>query len=408
MDKVLEGVRVVELATFAAAPWTGRLLEDMGADVIKVETKNGDPQRTFGETMNTISTEDECPMWQCENAGKRDICLDLRTKEGMEVLLDLLKDANIFFTNIRMPSLEKMGLTYDDLKEKYPHLIYGHLSGYGLEGPDADLPGFDGTAYFSRSGALIDQAFDGDGPCALVCGVGDNITGMAFCTGLLGALYKQTKTGEGEYVLISLYGASIGAQALTIITQQEGEGYNEHYPKDRMKPPTPIVNTYMCSDGGAITLILLKHEQVWPKFCKALGREDLIEDERFATTEASQKPENLRMLVEFLIEKFKEHDTAYWKKTLSDYGLAFSVAGHYSDVHNDPMAWANGYLSKFTYRNGHTANVPNPPVHFKKFGPKEMPAAPDKGEHTEIILKEIGYDDARIQTLKEAGAVIQA
>lgn len=406
MNKVLEGVRVVELSTFAAAPWCGRLMADMGADVIKVETKNGDPQRTFGATMNTISEPDECPMWQCENAGKRDICLDLRTKEGMDVLFDLLKDANIFFTNTRMPSLKKMGLTYEDLKDRFPHLVYGHLSGYGLEGADADLPGFDGSAYFSRSGALLDQAFEGDGPCALVCGVGDNITGMAFCAGLLGALHKQTVTGEGDCVLISLYGASIGAQALTIITQQEGEGYNEVYPKDRMKPPTPIVNTYMCSDGGAITLILLKHEHVWPKFCKAIGREDLIDDERFNTTEASQKPENLRTLVEYLMGVFKEHDTEYWKKVLSEHELAFSVAGHYADVHKDQMAWDNGYLSKFTYKSGHTGNVPNPPVHFKKFGPKEMPPAPDKGQHSNEILAEIGYTEEQIKKLRALNAVL--
>jgi crotonobetainyl-CoA:carnitine CoA-transferase CaiB-like acyl-CoA transferase len=145
MDKVLEGIKVVEFSSYAAAPWAGRLLAEMGADVIKVESPKGDAHRTFGFFIHTVCDPDENPCFLVENCGKRGICIDMRTTEGKEVLFDLLKDANIFFTNHRMAALEGMGLTYEDLKDRFPHLIYGHISGYGLKGPDAALPGYDST-----------------------------------------------------------------------------------------------------------------------------------------------------------------------------------------------------------------------------------------------------------------------
>ena len=383
------------------------MLAEMGADVIKIENPKGDEQRAFGNFANTIATDEENPCYLVENAGKRNICLNLKSPEGKEVFFDLLKDANIFFTNIRMPALRRLGISYDDLKDRFPHLIYGHLSGYGLNGPDADLPGFDSTAYFSRVGAMVDNAYKDMGPMGTVYGVGDNTTGTVLCSGLLAALYRQQRTGKGEFVVTSLFGTAVGIFGLDLVSTQDGEGYNEVYPKDWMTPPTPVCTTYMCP-GGAITLGMLTHEKFWPGFCRAIGHEEMAEDPRYTTRDEISKPENLKVLVPMFKEIFAQHDVDYWAARLSAENIPYGTARHFKDTHNDPMAWDNGYFNKFTFKNGHTANIPAVPVQFGGFGPKGVAKAADKGENTDEILGELGYDSTRIRGLKENGVVIQA
>ncbi len=217
--------------------------------------------------------EDENPCFQLENANKRGITLDLKSAEGKEVLFDLLKDANIFFTNTRIEALKKLGLTYDDLKGRFPRLIYGHISGYGFKGEDAKLPGYDITAFWARGGGLADLAFEGNGPLSAPYALGDHASTMSLCAGLLGALHKQTLTGEGEYVLVSLYGVACFLNSLMITPAQEP--YGDPWPKDKYQPLTPISNTYRCKDGEMVTLTILDYRRDWPKFCKVIGREDL-------------------------------------------------------------------------------------------------------------------------------------
>lgn len=400
MEKALEGVKVVELGIYGTAPWCGRLLADMGAEVIKIEAPNGDPHREFGKFANAPSTDDENPCYLMMNSGKRDICLNLKTEEGRQILFDMLKDANIFFTNTRIEGLKRMGLTYDDLKDKFPHLIYGHISGYGMNGPDAKLPGFDSTAYFARVGALVDGAYEGMGPAGIVYGVGDNTTGTCLALGLVSALYKQAKTGEGDYVLVSLYGTALSIYSVSVITTQDGEGYTEKYPKDWNHPATPVCTTYMCP-GGAINLGLLTHEKFWPGFCRAIEREDLIDDPRFATRDAISSLESTEIMVPMLKEIFAQHDIDYWIKALSENDIPFGSARHFKDCFNDQTAWDNGYLGKFTYPNGHVGNVIATPIHFKEFKPDPVILpAPLKGENTREILRELGYSEEQIETLE--------
>jgi crotonobetainyl-CoA:carnitine CoA-transferase CaiB-like acyl-CoA transferase len=405
MDQVLEGIKVIDFSAYAAAPYCGRVLADMGANVIKVEPPNGDAQRTFGIFANTICQDDENPCFLAENSGKRGIVVNTKTEEGKQVLFDLLKDANVFFTNIRMPALEKMGLTYEDLKDKFPHLIYGHLSAYGLKGADSGLPGYDSTAFFGRVGAMVDGAYEGSGPLASIYGVGDNAVGMALAAGILGALNKQNRTGEGEYVLVSLYGASIGYHALTLASTQEGEGYNEKYPRDRMQPPTPLTNTYMTKDG-AFMVSALKYEKVWPSFCKAIDREDLIDDVRYSTRDEAVKPENSRALVTMLIDIFKTNTSQYWADKLAAYDVPATICGHFRDVQHDEQAWVNGFLSEFTWPNGNKRMLANTPIQFKENVARPAKPAPGFGEHTDEVMHELGYSDEKIAQLKAIGAII--
>ena len=401
MKKVLEGVRVIELSTYAAAPMVGRVLADFGADVIKVEAPSGDPFRNFGLSVNAPVSEEENPCFQLENANKRGIVLNLKSQEGKEILYDLLKDANIFFTNTRIEALRKLGLTYEDLSSRFPHLIYGHISGYGFKGEDSKLPGYDITAFWARGGGLADLATEGNGPLSAPYAVGDHCTTLALCSGLLGALYKQTRTGQGDFVLVSLYGVACFVNSLMITPAQ----YGDVWPKSKYLPLTPISNTYVCKDGEMITLTILDYQRDWGKFCKVIDREDLIPEERFNNPTSAKQPENSRELVILLGEIFATKNREEWVALLKEYDLPFSITQHLKEIPHDPLAWENGYLSSFTYDSGNTSAIPNTPVQFKENTASPCLRAPLLGEHTRQVLAELGYSPERIQNCIDAKAV---
>lgn len=275
----LEHVKVVDLSTFAAVSSTGRLLADWGADVIKVESLRGDAWRQYGCVGNVPAIEDENPCWDINNSNKRDIALNLRNPLGMEVLHSLLKEADVFITNYRMNALKEMKLTYEDLAPQYPHLVWGHLSGYGDDGPDAKRPGFDVATYWARSGLMMDIGEPSASPLSQIYAFDDMSTGAVLAGGICAALCKQVRTGQGDKVEISLMGNAIWAAGLLILAAQEA--YQDRWPKSRMTPPSPLTSSYQCKDGEWLLLCILEYDRYYPDLCKVLGREDLIADERY-------------------------------------------------------------------------------------------------------------------------------
>ena len=191
VHKPLEGIKVVELASFVAAPAAGRMLAEMGADVIRVESTAGDPWRFYGVNCGLTVADEENPLFDLYNLGKRDIQLDTKTLEGKEILLRLLGEADVCITNNRLKSLVRAGLDYDSLKDRFPKLIYGLVTGYGQTGPDVDAPGYDGVAFFSRSGMLADMAEPGGYPASAPGCVGDGATGAALFGGICAALLNR-------------------------------------------------------------------------------------------------------------------------------------------------------------------------------------------------------------------------
>ena len=399
MKKPLEGVKVIELSTYAAAPAAGRMLADMGADVIKIEGLTGEPFRTsFGLSVNTPVDEDENPCFQLENANKRSITINLKDPDGKQMLFDLLKDADIFFTNTRINSLKKLGIDYDSIKEKFPKLVYGHISGYGFKGPDYALPGFDITAFWARGGGIADLAFEGKGPISAPYAVGDHASTLAMVSGLLAGLYKAKTTGEGEYVLVSLFGVSVFLNGLMITPCQEG--YGDSFPKDEFYPLTPISNTYNCSDNNMVTLTILDYVRDWEKFCTVIERPDLVNDERYNNPDAVKgNYENCKALVQLIKEIFATKPQAHWVELLTKYDLPFSKAQHFKDIPKDPQALENGYIVPFTFPNGSQKFIPCTPVQFKENVAAPCNRAPYLGEHTTEILKGLGYSDEKIADL---------
>jgi len=399
----LKGIKAVGLDTYAAAPAVGRILGAMGADVIKIEPPNGDPMRWFGRNVGAPVSDEENPCFQLENANKRGIAINMKDPGGMEVFYDMLKGANIFFTNTRIDALRRMKISYDDLKDKFPHLIYAHLSGYGVQGEESMLPGFDMTAFWARGGALADFPYEGSGPMAIPYGVGDHSASLGLTAGILAALYRQRETGKGEHILISLFATSIWVNSLTLVPVQ----YDDKWPKNRFLPTTPISNTYVCSDGEMVTLAVLDYARDWPKFCKVIEREDLTNTVEYSTAPEAKKPQNNETLTKMLMEIFKKHDRPYWLKRLAENDIPHSKTQHLREVMQDPLAYANGHLTKFTYDSGNTTAIPNMPMQFGGHIAEPCGKAPGIGEHSKEILAELGYDAAKIQGLLDSKAVVQ-
>lgn len=223
VKRPLEGVKVLELATFIAAPCCARFLADLGAEVIKVEAPAGDPLRYTAVNEGRPQDQKENTSYDLENAGKTCVCLNTKTPAGREALEKLIAEADIFITNWRQNPLKKAGLDYETLHAKYPRLVYGFVSGYGEKGPDKDLPGFDFTAFFARGG-ILGTLFDKDAlPMLTIAGFGDHQVGMYLASGVLAALYRARETGIGDRVVVSLFHSAIWDVSLLLQASQYGD-----------------------------------------------------------------------------------------------------------------------------------------------------------------------------------------
>ena len=391
---MLKGVKVVELATFVAAPSCTKLLADWGADVIKVEALFGDAIRGMGGTFNAPMTDEENPMYELENGNKKGIAIDIKEEKGMEVLFKLLEEADVFVTNIREQSLAKSGLSYHQLKDRFPKLIHAHILGYGEEGPLKDKPGFDYTAYFARGGVSASLMEKGTSPANTAAGFGDHYAGMGLAAGVLAALYRQAKTGQGERVTLSLYHAALFGMGLMITTAQ----YGNEMPLSRRQPNNPLMTTYQCKDGKWIQLALIQYNKWFPKFCKVIDREDLIGETKFNTiTAVVDCVEELVSLVE---KEMLKKNLDEWSVLLEEADLPFEKLQSLDDILACEQAWANKYLFKTKYSNGNEGILVDSPVRFQTMGIKEYEASPKLGEHSTEILEKVGYTKEEIETLK--------
>lgn len=396
----LEGVKVIELSSFVAAPSCAKLLADWGAEVIKVEPVNGDNLRIVGGVYNSPATEEENPMFELENGNKKGVAINTRSEKGKEVLGKLLKDADVFITNVREKALERSGLSYDQLKDKYPGLIHAHILGYGEKGPLKDKPGFDYTAYFARGAVSISLMEKGTSPANTNAGFGDHYAGMSLAAGILAALHKKTKTGEGDRVTVSLYHTAIFGMGLMITTAQ----YGNEMPLSRRTPNNPLATTFKCKDDRWIQLALLQYDKWFPKFCKeVINRPDLIEDQRFNTQ--AEVVNHVETFVGILEGEMIKKNLDEWAELLDKADLPYEKLQTCEDILEDEQAWANDYLFKKTYGNGKEGVLVNTPVKFTKSGIREYKAAPKIGEDTINILKDLGYNEKEIEELRKEKAV---
>lgn len=394
-NKPLSGYRVVELSTYVAAPSCGRVLVDWGADVIKVEAPSGDVFRTYGQVLKMPAGEEENPLWDMLNAGKRAVTIDLKTADGQALFHKLLEKADVLLTNTRPAALKELGLDYENLKERFPRLVYALITGFGESGPDADLPGFDVVAYWARSGFLLDLVKPGEYPLYSPAGFGDMTVGSALFGGICAALLNRAKTGKGDKISISLYGAAVWFASLLILCTQER--YGNPYPKARLDG-NPLAIPYKCSDDEWVMLSLLDIDRLWKPFCGAIGHPELVADERFKTRERLLN--NKAELIVILDRVFAERPSREWLDQLRKADLVAAKLGHFKDVSKDSQAWANDFLFKKTFANGNEGVLPCPPLKSVSMGRSEVPRGPFAGEHTQEVLEELGFPAAEIDELK--------
>ncbi len=395
MSKPLEGIKVVELSTYVAAPIAAKMLGEWGATVIKVEPVYGDEWRYIGATLK-MPTEPTCnPNYDMENLGKQSIAINLKHQEGLDVLHELLNKCDVLITNYRQDALEKLHLTYEELHELYPRLIFGQIVGYGLKGPDTNKPGFDLTAFFARSGIMIDTVEKDTKPMSTLVGVGDHATGVSLAAGVSAAIVKQIRTGEGEKVVSGLYQNSLYLSSSHIAASCFGL----EYPVSHATAVSPIVNSYQCKDGEWILLAGTSYDKYWEPICRQVfGDDELADNENYHGVKNMIK--HCSEMIEILDAKFLEKTRDEWEALLNAADIANEKILHWSDTLNDEQALANDYIYTAKYENGVEAKLVNTPVDFASVPKAEFKRASQIGEDSEDVLIALGYSADEISQMK--------
>src|ERR1700726_293826 len=281
-DGIFKGLKVLDCASFIAAPAAATVLSDFGAEVIKIEPPgSGDPYRNLPNLPGyPISPHNFA--WLLESRNKRSIALDLSRPEGKAVLYRLVAEADVFITNFPPGVRERLGITYEELKPLNARLVYASFTGYGEKGEEANKPGFDSNAYWARSGLMdLVRADENTTPARSIAGMGDHPCAMAFYGAIVTALYKRERTGKGSQVRSNLMANGIWANGILAQAKLCGAKFSERWPRERAL--NAVTNHYQCKDGRWIILSLLNEERQWPAFTRCIGREDFVTDPRFAT-----------------------------------------------------------------------------------------------------------------------------
>lgn len=399
--KPLEGIKVLELASYVAAPVIGRILADMGAEVVKVEGKDGDPWR-FTAASLTKTEQDENPVFDVYNAGKKSISVDLKATEGKDIIFRLLEDTDILITNTRHRSLVKLGLDYESIKDSFPKLIYATLTGYGYEGPDCDAPGFDNIAFWSRTGFINDMAIDSAGgyPVNTRGAMGDVASGTTLFGGIMTALYQRERTGRGDFVTMSLYNAGIWMMSGCLIMAEKP--YSYRFPEPRLSG-NPMNIAYKCADGRWLRCTVFEYDRYADKVFNALGIKAEVD---------ALDIHNMKDLFAKADKVIPIYEQAYLKKTSAEWlaiykelDVVCGLLNHFSDVFDDQQALANEYLTEHTCVNGKTCMIPTAPVRLGSQGVLEIGAPIRFAEHNNEVLSELGYSKNEIEELKQKGVI---
>ena len=396
---MLEGLKVIELASHIAAPAAAGMMADWGADIIKVEPVEGD---VFRAGYETLTPDGQSPAFQMDNRGKRSVVLDLRKPDGRAALLRLIAGADVFLTNRRPQALKAMGIDYETLKSDYPRLIYASVTGYGLEGADIDLPGYDTAAWWSRAGVAATLLPKGDEPFALRLGLGDHTCAMATATGILAAAYERNNTGVGRLVETSLIRAGaycIGADVA--IHQRLGRNAST---RPRATGVAPLVNFYRSSEGRWICLMPRSTRIDWPKIAAAADRPDLVDDPRFKNDRTRR--DNSVDLVGILDAAFGAMSYDELARRFTEADLVWAPVQNIAQLAADPQARAAGCFVDIP--DGHGGVIPSTasPVRFPGADDGPKGPVPGIGEHTQAVLSAAGYSAAEIEAMRVSGATV--
>jgi crotonobetainyl-CoA:carnitine CoA-transferase CaiB-like acyl-CoA transferase len=398
-ENIFSGLKVVDLSSFVAGPGAAVILSDFGADVIKVEPPKGELWRLANRVQAYVPMAKDAYPWHLNNRNKRGLALDLKSRDAGKILERLVKWADVLIVNTPHPARKKLKLEYDDVAQWNSRLIYADLTGYGEKGPDANLPGFDVTSYWSRSGLLSLMHDAGGSPTLPFGGTGDSPTAVGLFAAIVTGLYRRERTGKGSYVTTSLlaegvWSASIAIQAALC----EAKFAPQH---DRKNPANAAMNIYKSSDD--IWFLLVVSPEKIPAFAEGIGRADLLKDPRFA--DLAKLTTNMGQLTTILDEIFSAQPMAHWREVLDKANITYGMVQNPHDVIKDPQLIENGIVVPLAGAGGNLKNTISSPIQVH--GVTKVPAkrAPELGEHNEEILKDLGFDSKEIDGLRMSGTL---
>lgn len=393
---VLEGIKVVEVSTWAAGPSCGMWLAENGADVVRVEPIDGDPARGMMQS-GMIPLADFNWLFEMWNRSKRTIAVNLAHESGQEIVHKMVEKADIFLANLRPKTLERAKLDYETLARLNPRLIYANITGYGPRGPGADWPAFDEIGFWARSGIMATLG-EPDTPLVPLRGaMGDHTTGMFTLGGIAMALYAREKTGKGQRVDVSLVGSGIWVAGCDI---QGALIYEQEMPRfSRKNMGNPLYNHYECKDGRSVQFQMLDTDRFWPGICKALGIEELEHDPRFDSHQ--KRVENNVELIAILDQVLSTKNRDEWAPALNENNLVWGLVQTPIEVTKDPCVIENEYIVEYEHSSGRKVKGVAFPVQLSKNPTRKPTCAPEYGQHTEEVLLEIGYNWEEIEMLKD-------
>jgi formyl-CoA transferase len=393
-------VKVVEYAVFHAGPGAGAILGDLGADVIKVEAPGGDPLRNWERIgiRSLVLPNEKNLLFELANRNKKGICLDIKQPEGRSILARLVADADVFLTNVRRSTKKKLGIDYEAIKKINPRIVHANVSGFGPEGPVADVGAYDPMGQ-ARSGMMFITG--NKDPVMIQIAVLDQATCIAVSHAIITALFVRERDGFGQEVHASLLGTAFWLTYVNMIVASSG--LMDPNIRWERTANSPVRNNFCCKDGKWICAVHHPEEKYWPPICKGTGLERLIDDPRFR--DYNSRIANGKDLIAIFDEVFATRTRDEWIDILLANGLMFSPVQTLAEALSDPQALASGYVVEFDHPDFGTTKIPGYPLHFSACDAGTRTKAPELGAHTDEVLRAIGYSEAAIKELREKGVV---
>jgi len=397
-DNIFSGLKVVDFASFIAGPSAAVILSDFGADVIKVEPPTGDMWRIGHKIPPQPQAQDPYP-FHLANRNKRGITLDLKSPSARQVLERLVRWADVLIVNTPHPARARLQLEYDDVAGWNPRLIYADVTGFGDKGPDANLPGFDITSFWARSGLLSMTRDAGEPPTWPVAGSGDNVTAVGLYAAIVTALYRRERTGKGSYVTTSLLAEGVWSASVSIQAALcEAKFYGPH---DRKNPANAALNVYRASDGTWFVLIVTPDKLA--AVAKAIGRADLLMDPRFS--DPAKLIQNMSQLTAILDDVFGSQPMTHWYEVFNGVHVTFGAVRGPQEVVKDPQLRLNDIIVPLEGAGGKLESTISSPIQVH--GVNKVPAkrAPALGEHNEQVLEQLGFNATEIEGFRASRAL---
>ena len=400
-DNIFSGLKVVDLASFVAGPGAAVILSDFGADVIKVEPPSGDMWRIVFKVPPQPRASDNY-LWHLDNRNKRGLILDLKSPNAGEVLEKLVKWADVLIVNTPHPARKRIGLEYQDIEQWNPRLIYADVSGFGDNGPDANLPGFDITAYWARSGLLSQTRDAGAPPTWPMAASGDHAAAVGLFSAVVMGLYRRERTGKGSYVTTSLLAEGVWAAGVGVAGALAG---GTLYPlHDRESPSNATLNPYKSSDGNWFMLVVAPDK--FPALATGIGRPDLVTDPRFS--DSGKQAANAAQLRAILDDVFAREPMQHWRQVFDKAHITYGAILDPTEVVNDPQLRANNIVVPLEGAGGKLTLTISSPMQVNGVAKEPARRAPSLGEHNDEILRQLGFDAAKIEKLHAGGTVPRA